>query len=580
MLVGQAVVYATEFIEHNWRQGSPGENLRAEKWKQPLEGVFKVNIAESKFSECKMGFGVVVRDSSGQMLAALAEEKVEQGDGLWRMAKAVWWGLQFCQDIGFNTFLLECPNAALVSLILNSTGCCIEVGWILKDIKELLAHMGSVTFSIIPNKCNRVAKTLAGYSKGKDGACTSLSVEKPSDKLVSANGEYSAGFYPVGDNAFCFAIWFNKSLVCNVVWMANRDDPVDGRVSQLSLLKEGKLILTNSVGITVWTTRTAALTTSDASNLQLQLLNTGNLVLHNSTGFVIWQSFDSPTDTLLPQQTLTMVSSLISKRSQGDYSSGNYLLSFNDDNVLRLLFQGPKISSVYWPDPSLADPGLAGRSKYGTRTRAVLNDSGYFESTDYFTFITTDYGVVTHRRLTLDPDGNLRLYSLQEMNGVWDWFVTWQAFSDPCKIHGTYGLNEFIVSCNNINESSFIQLAHVEYYGSDIDFYQNHTLQLCQDECLKSLIGTSLSVDKPSDNLVSENGEYSAGFFLVGDNAFCFAIWFNKSSNSTVVWMANRDDPVDGKGSKLSLLKDGKLILSNSVGITIWITRIAAPIVN
>uniref|UniRef100_A0A2N9GKG8 Bulb-type lectin domain-containing protein n=1 Tax=Fagus sylvatica TaxID=28930 RepID=A0A2N9GKG8_FAGSY len=347
--------------------------------------------------------------------------------------------------------------------------------------------------------------------------------------------------------------------------MANRDDPVDGRVSQLSLLKEGKLILTNSVGITVWTTRTAALTTSDASNLQLQLLNTGNLVLHNSTGFVIWQSFDSPTDTLLPQQTLTMVSSLISKRSQGDYSSGNYLLSFNDDNVLRLLFQGPKISSVYWPDPSLADPGLAGRSKYGTRTRAVLNDSGYFESTDYFTFITTDYGVVTHRRLTLDPDGNLRLYSLQEMNGVWDWFVTWQAFSDPCKIHGTYGLNEFIVSCNNINESSFIQLAHVEYYGSDIDFYQNHTLQLCQDECLKSLIGTSLSVDKPSDNLVSENGEYSAGFFLVGDNAFCFAIWFNKSSNSTVVWMANRDDPVDGKGSKLSLLKDGKLILSNSV---------------
>ena len=63
--------------------------LRVEKWKRPPEGVFKVNIAESKFSGCKMVFGVVVRDSSGQMLAALAEEKVEQGDGLWRMAKAV-----------------------------------------------------------------------------------------------------------------------------------------------------------------------------------------------------------------------------------------------------------------------------------------------------------------------------------------------------------------------------------------------------------------------------------------------------------------------------------------------------------
>uniref|UniRef100_A0A2N9HX85 Receptor-like serine/threonine-protein kinase n=1 Tax=Fagus sylvatica TaxID=28930 RepID=A0A2N9HX85_FAGSY len=347
---------------------------------------------------------------------------------------------------------------------------------------------------------------------------TSLSVDKPNDKLVSENGEYSAGFFLVGDNAFCFAIWFNKSSNSTVVWMANRDDPVDGKGSKLSLLKDGNLILSNSVGITVWTTRTAALTSSDDTNLQLQLLNTGNLVLHNSTGFVIWQSFDSPVDTLLPLQTLTMVSSLISKISQADYSSGYYKLSFNDDNVLRLLFQGPTIPSVYWPNASLADPRLAGRSKYGTRRRAVLNNVGYFESTDHFTFNATDYGVVTHRRLTLDHDGNLRLYSLQEMNGVWEWFVTWQAFSDPCRIHGICGLNgvcsydhvfgrkcsclqgfkmkdqtdwsygcepEFSVSCNNTNESSFVQLAHVEYYGSDIDFYQNHTLQLCQDKCLK-----------------------------------------------------------------------------------------------
>jgi hypothetical protein len=179
---------------------------------------------------------------------------------------------------------------------------------------------------------------------------TSLSVDKPSDILVSTNGEYSAGFFPVGDNAFCFAIWFNKSLNSTVVWMANRDDPVDGKSSKLSLLKDGKLILTNSVGITVWSTRTAALTSSDATNLQLQLQNTGNLVLNNSKG-VIWQSFDSPMDTLLPQQALTLTSSLISRRSQGDYSSGKYKLFFDNDNVLRLLSQSPTMSSLYWPDP-------------------------------------------------------------------------------------------------------------------------------------------------------------------------------------------------------------------------------------
>jgi hypothetical protein len=143
---------------------------------------------------------------------------------------------------------------------------------------------------------------------------------------------------------------------------------------------------------------------------------------------------------------------------------------------------------------------------YNTSRHALLDDKGYFESSDNFQFKATDFGVVTHRRLTLDPDGNLRLYSLQKMNGRWDWVVTWQAFSQPCRIHGICGPNslcsydhdtgrkcsclqgfklkdhtdwsygcepEFNISCNNTDESSFVQLAHVEYYGSDLDFPKN-----------------------------------------------------------------------------------------------------------
>ena len=130
---------------------------------------------------------------------------------------------------------------------------------------------------------------------------TSLSVEKPSDKLVSENGEFSTGVFLVRDNAFCFAIWLNKSSTSTIVWMANWDETVNGRGSVLSISVDGQLILTNSLGITIWTTKATDLTLSEVTNLQLQLQNTGNLILHNSKDVVICQSFDAPSDTLLPQ---------------------------------------------------------------------------------------------------------------------------------------------------------------------------------------------------------------------------------------------------------------------------------------
>ncbi|RVW40489.1 putative receptor protein kinase ZmPK1 [Vitis vinifera] len=116
-----------------------------------------------------------------------------------------------------------------------------------------------------------------------------------------------------------------------------------------------------SIGVTVST-----------SSARLQLLNTGNLVLYPWEKTVIWQSFDSPTDTLLPHQILTKDTSLISSRSQSNYSSGFYKLFFDSDNVIRLLFNGTEVSSIYWPDPSLVTWD-AGRSTYNNSRIAVFD---------------------------------------------------------------------------------------------------------------------------------------------------------------------------------------------------------------
>ncbi|EXB89237.1 Putative receptor protein kinase ZmPK1 [Morus notabilis] len=343
---------------------------------------------------------------------------------------------------------------------------------------------------------------------------SSLSVKSAtSDVLVSPNGVFSAGFKAVGENAFCFAIWFAISSDPTIVWMANRDQPVNGRGSKLSLTKNGNLVLLDAGRVTLWSTGTR-----NISAVKLQLEDTGNLVLRTSEGgqsFTLWESFKSPTDTLLPQQKLTMDTDVVSSKSQTNYSSGYYKLYWDDDNVLHLLCHGPdrQLSSVYWPYPWLKY-FENGRSTYNNSKTAVLNSFGVFSSSDDLFVLASDYGEKLHRRLTLDPDGNLRLYSFDMKKSTW--VVTWQAFPKPCDIHGTCGPNSFCTyhhsfgqrcSCihgfkmanhrdwfygcepevkwNNSREiDGFFRVANAEFYGYDRGFFQNQTLKGCEEVCL------------------------------------------------------------------------------------------------
>ncbi|TXG52476.1 hypothetical protein EZV62_021645 [Acer yangbiense] len=345
---------------------------------------------------------------------------------------------------------------------------------------------------------------------------SSLSVEKSSDQLISPNGVYSAGFFSVGDNAFSFAVWFTKSSPPTVAWMANRDIPVNGKGSKLSLLKNGDLSLTDATGIHIWNSKTFS---GNSQPTQLVLSDTGNLVLCTLENVprLLWQSFDSPTDTLLPEQPFANSSTqLVSSRSQGNCSSGFYKFFFDDDNVLRLLYTGPLISSVYWP---LLWKGInlwdLGRTTYNNSRIAVFDTSGFFKSSDNYTFKPSDFGMGPQRRLTLDYDGNLRMYSLVESTGKWD--VSWQLQSNPCRIHGVCGPNslctydlyngrtcsclpgfkiknhtdwsygcelESKINCNR-TRVDFLRIPNVDFWGYDIRYIPNSTTSQCQKECMK-----------------------------------------------------------------------------------------------
>jgi hypothetical protein len=348
---------------------------------------------------------------------------------------------------------------------------------------------------------------------------SSLSVEDNARSfLVSPDATFSCGFLQAGDNAFYFSIWFTASKNRTAVWTANPGAPVNGRLSRISFSGDGKLVLADANGTIVWDTKTGG----NKQHLTVSLNDTGNLAITDpSTGRALWQSFDWPTDTLLPSQVLSKDTIL---------TAAYFTLRYDSDNVLRLLYDGPDTASAYWPSPGI-DVYTSGRTNYNSSRIGVLDDTGAFLSSDGLHFQASDLGAPgVKRRLTIEQDGNLRLYSLLKATG--DWAVTWVALNQPCSVHGLCGKNAvceyqpylrcscmpgyemadrrdwrkgckptFSVPAANGNNCSqgvpeqftFLEVPHADFYGYDLWFNQSITFEDCMNLCLKLCACTAFS---------------------------------------------------------------------------------------
>ncbi|GJN06386.1 hypothetical protein PR202_ga24112 [Eleusine coracana subsp. coracana] len=83
-----------------------------------------------------------------------------------------------------------------------------------------------------------------------------------------------------------------------VVWSANRGRLVRENAT-LSFTTTGNLVLRDIDGGLIWSTDT-----SEVFVAGMNLTRSGNLVLFNHKNMPVWQSFDHPTDTLVPGQPL------------------------------------------------------------------------------------------------------------------------------------------------------------------------------------------------------------------------------------------------------------------------------------
>uniref|UniRef100_A0A803M1Q0 non-specific serine/threonine protein kinase n=1 Tax=Chenopodium quinoa TaxID=63459 RepID=A0A803M1Q0_CHEQI len=174
-----------------------------------------------------------------------------------------------------------------------------------------------------------------------------------------------------------------------------------------------------------------------------------------------------------------------------------------------MVYDGPEFTSIYWPNPDDTIWGNGRTSYYSSRV-ASFNDIGTFVSSDSLEFRCLDSSLGVKRRLTMDYDGNLRLYSLNNSSGLW--VVTWQAIAKQCNVHGLCGRNGICIytpdpkcACppyyepvnssdwsrgckpnfeRGCNDSQFLKLPHVDYYGFDLNYTRNVTFNDCQQLCL------------------------------------------------------------------------------------------------
>ncbi|GMN69346.1 hypothetical protein TIFTF001_038393 [Ficus carica] len=269
---------------------------------------------------------------------------------------------------------------------------------------------------------------------------SSLSPGTNKSYWLSNSGQFAFGFYQQGDG-FAVGIWFEKMEEKTVVWTAKRDDPPLPQDTTLLLSGDGRLFLQDEQG------RQEHISNASQLAASASMLDSGNFVLYNSNSTIIWQSFDSPTDTLLPGQRLVPQEGrnrLISSVSETNHSSGRFqLVMQSDGNLVQypVLSIGLLPSHHYWNTETY---------KAGDNVTLNLDPNGWLyllNSTGSNIKNISDAGR-SHLgknvlyRMIIDVNGLLRLYSHSMVQND-DWVVEWVSTNNLCDPTGLCGLNSY-----------------------------------------------------------------------------------------------------------------------------------------
>ncbi|KAK8675387.1 hypothetical protein V6N13_033454 [Hibiscus sabdariffa] len=139
------------------------------------------------------------------------------------------------------------------------------------------------------------------FSFSADTITLDNSIQDNNDQvIVSAGNIFALGFFSPGSSTNRYVgIWYYQIPVKTVVWVANRDNPINDSSGILRIDAGGNLALfQGNQTLPVWSTN---ISIAGSGSTFAQILDSGNLVFiqKNNGNAVLWQSFGYPTNTWL-----------------------------------------------------------------------------------------------------------------------------------------------------------------------------------------------------------------------------------------------------------------------------------------
>ncbi|KAJ0256791.1 G-type lectin S-receptor-like serine/threonine-protein kinase [Hirschfeldia incana] len=276
------------------------------------------------------------------------------------------------------------------------------------------------------------------------------------DLIFSEGNRFAFGFFSLGVSKLRYVgIWYAQVSEQTVVWVANRDRPMNDTSGVIRFSSRGNLCIYASVNSTepLWSTNV-----SDSileRTLVARLSALGNLVLLDSvTRKSFWESFDYPTDSSLPSMKLGFTRKdgldrvLTSWKSPDDPSSGAFIYRINRTGFPQMiLYKGliPWWRTGTWT--GLKWSGVPGMARGGSS----IFHSSFVNNQDEvsITNSVTDASVIT--RMMVNETGFLQRLTWVATEKRWN--VYWSVPKEECDYYAHCGLNGY---CDPTGSASFV----------------------------------------------------------------------------------------------------------------------------